>query len=197
MVLTVRPVRPDEVDELYRVRLRSLAEDPDAFDQTVADAEAKGWGPLADLLAGAGEGRELVLFGEVDGVVVGLVFVSRSRRPRSRHRARLWGMWVARAARGQGVGAALIGEAMCWCRGKGVEMVDLWVVTDHHQAVRVYERAGFRICGTARDGMRWQGVPQDEHQMIIHLPPAAGSPVADGAVEAERELPQRRQLSQR
>jgi RimJ/RimL family protein N-acetyltransferase len=65
----------------------------------------------------------------------------------------------------------LITEAVAWCRDQGVEMVDLWVVTDHRQAVRVHERAGFRICGTARDGMRWQGAPQDEHQMTIHLSP--------------------------
>jgi hypothetical protein len=48
------------VGELYRVRLRSLAEDPDAFDQTVTDAEAKGLDPLADLLTaggGLGTGR--------------------------------------------------------------------------------------------------------------------------------------------
>jgi GNAT superfamily N-acetyltransferase len=185
MAVAVRPVRVDEVGELYRVRLRSLAEDPDAFDQTVADAEAKGLDPLVDLLTATVDGRELVLFGEVDGTVVGLVFVSRSRRPRSRHRARLWGMWVAREARGRGVGASLLGEAMRWCRGRGVEMVDLWVVTDHHQAIRLYERAGFAICGTARDGMRWQGVPQDEHQMTIHLVPPWRSPVAESAVETE------------
>lgn len=195
-MVVVRSVGPDEVEELYRVRLRSLAEDPDAFDQTVADAEARGRGPLADLLAGVGQGRELVLFAEVDAVVVGLVFVSRSRRSRSRHRARLWGMWVAREARGRGVGAALVGEAVRWCRGQGVEMVDLWVVTDHEQAVRVYERAGFRICGTARDGMRWQGVPQDEHQMTIHLPPVAGSPVAGGVAGTGLELSEG-ELSQR
>jgi hypothetical protein len=88
MVVTVRPVCADEVAALYRLRRRSLAEDPDAFDQTVADADAKGVEPLADVLRQADEDRELVLFGEVDGVAVGLVFVSRSRRPRSRHRAR-------------------------------------------------------------------------------------------------------------
>jgi GNAT superfamily N-acetyltransferase len=185
MVVTVRPVCADEVAALYRLRRRSLAEDPDAFDQTVADADAKGVQPLADLLGQAGEDRELVLFGEVDGAAVGLVFVSRSRRPRSRHRARLWGMWVAPQARGVGVGAALLAEALRWCRDVGVEMVDLWVVTDHHRAIRVYERAGFRICGTAHDGMRWQGVPQDEHQMIIHLVPGRSSDAGDTATDTQ------------
>src|SRR4051794_10963517 len=134
MGIAVRPAADDELDALYRVRLRSLAEDPDAFDQTVADAEAKGVEPLAEILALAAIDRELVLFGEVDGEVAGLVFGSRSRRPRSQHRARLWGMWVAPQARGQGLGLALVSEAVAWCRRRGVEMVDLWVVTDHRGA---------------------------------------------------------------
>lgn len=175
MAITVRPVRAEESDALYRMRLRSLVEDPDAFDQTVADAETKGVKPLADILALAAVGRELVLFGEIDGRTAGLLFVSRSQRPRSQHRARLWGMWVAPQARGHGLGTALIMEAVTWCRAQGAEMVDLWVVTDHLNAIRVYERVGFRICGTTRDGMRWQGIPQDEHQMTIHLSPAAPS----------------------
>jgi GNAT superfamily N-acetyltransferase len=181
MVTRVRSVGSREVEALYRLRLRALAEDPDAFDQTVADAQAKGIEPLAELLAMAAQGQELVLFGEVDGVPSGVVFVSRSRRPRSGHRARLWGMWVAPEVRGRGVGRALVAEAVQWCREHGVEMVDLWVVTDHHRAIRMYERAGFRICGTARDGMRWQGVPQDEHQMTIHLP-APGRGLAAGGI---------------
>lgn len=166
----VRPIRQDEVVALYGLRLRALSADPDAFDQTVEDAEEKGLTPIAELVDAANEGRDLVLVAEGRPALTGLVIVSRSRRPRSQHRARLWGMWVAPEARGRGVGGALLAGAVEWCREQGVEMVDLWVVTDHTGAIRVYERAGFRICGTARDGMRWQGQPQDEHQMTLHLP---------------------------
>lgn len=166
----IRPIRPDEVSELYGLRLRALREDPDAFDQTVDDAERKGSSPITELISAADSGRDLVLVVEACEGLKGLVVVSRSRRPRSQHRARLWGMWVAPEVRGRGVGGALLSGAVEWCREQGVEMVDLWVVTDHAGAIRVYERAGFRICGTTRDGMRWQGRPQDEHQMTLHLP---------------------------
>jgi len=165
----VRPIRPDEVVALHGLRLRALSTDPDAFDQTVQDAEDKGLAPMAELVDSAAAGRDLVLVTETRGGLDGLVVVSRSRRPRSQHRARLWGMWVAPEARGRGVGGALLDGAIEWCQEQGVEMVDLWVVTDHLGAIRVYERAGFRICGTTHDGMRWQGRPQDEHQMTLHL----------------------------
>jgi GNAT superfamily N-acetyltransferase len=184
MALWVRPVDDHEIETLNQLRLRALAEDPDAFDQTVADARSKGVAPMAALVALSRQGRELILFGELDGVLSGLLFVSRSRRPRSGHRARLWGMWVAPQARGQGLGAALVTRAVQWCRDEGVEMVDLWVVTDHRGAIRLYERCGFRICGTTRDGMRWQGLPQDEHQMTIHLP-AARPELADASEVSE------------
>lgn len=172
----VRSIGSGEVSALYQLRLRALAEDPNAFDQTVEYAEEQGLSPIAELVASAIAGRDLVLVAQDGDKLSALVMVSRSRRPRSQHRARLWGMWVAPEARRQGVGSALLTQAVQWCRAQGIEMVDLWVVTDHRDAVRVYERAGFRICGTARDGMRWQGRPQDEHQMTLHLPPQAEGP---------------------
>jgi len=170
MAVVVRPVRADEADDLFRLRLRALACDPNAFDQTVQDAQEKGAGPLAEMVASSVAGRDLALVADDGGGLVGLVLVTHSRRPRSQHRARLWGMWVAPEARSRGVGGELVGGAVDWCRRRGIEMVDLWVVTDHVAAIRVYQRAGFRVCGTTRDGMRWQGRPQDEHQMTLHLP---------------------------
>lgn len=184
----VRWIKPDEATALYWLRLRALAEDPDAFDQTVEDAEEKGLAPMAELVSSATTGRDLVLVAEDRDQWVGLVIVSRSRRPRSQHRARLWGMWVAPEMRRQGVGSALLSEAVQWCQAQAVEMVDLWVVTDHHEAIHVYERSGFRICGTVRDGMRWQGHPQDEHQMTLHLPlQHGGSGQASELVDLRRQ----------
>ncbi len=175
MTVLVRSIAEDEVDALYQLRLRALGEDPDAFDQTVEDMEDKGVAPIAEFVASATAGRDLVLVAAGSEGLVGLALVSHSRRPRSHHRARLWGMWVAPEARRQGVGDGLVRGAVNWCRKRGIEMVDLWVVTDHFQAIRVYERAGFRICGTTRDGMRWHGRPQDEHQMTLHLPGPDGA----------------------
>jgi len=181
VAVAVRRVRADEADELFRLRVRALTCDPDAFDQTVQDAVDKGPGPLAEMIAASVAGRDLALVADDSGSLVGLVLVTHSRRPRSQHRARLWGMWVAPEARSLGVGGELVGGAVDWCRRRGIEMVDLWVVTDHVGAIRVYERAGFRVCGTARDGMRWQGRPQDEHQMTLHLPGADGVLAVDAS----------------
>jgi RimJ/RimL family protein N-acetyltransferase len=189
MAVVVRPVRADEADDLFGLRLRALASDPDAFDQTVQDAQERGAGPLAEMVASSVADRDLVLVAADGGGLVGLVLVTHSRRPRSQHRARLWGMWVAPEARRGGVGGELVGGAVDWCRGRGIEMVDLWVVTDHVGAIRVYERAGFRVCGTARDGMRWQGRPQDEHQMTLHLPGPDGVLTVDERPGALRGQP--------
>lgn len=189
MAVVVRPVRADEADDLFQLRLRALAADPDAFDQSVQDAVDKGRGPLVEMVATSVAGRDLALVADDDGRLVGLVLVTHSRRPRSQHRARLWGMWVAPEVRGHGVGGALVDGAVDWCRRRGIEMVDLWVVTDHAGAIRVYQRAGFRICGTARDGMRWRGRPQDEHQMTLHLPGPEGALAVDERPAALRGQP--------
>lgn len=170
----VRPVRPDDGEALWCLRLRALREDPDAFDQTIEDATQKGIGQITALVDAVRAGGAFVAVAESGPELVGLACLSRSVRSRSRHRARLWGMWVAPEARRSGVGHALVSTALDWAESRGVEMIDLWVVTDHVSAIRLYQEAGFAICGTAPDGMRWQGEPQDEHQMVIRLPRCGG-----------------------
>ncbi len=169
MNVVVRPVRLHEARALWQVRLQALREDGDSFDQTWQTARSQGVGPIVALLREVRDRRAFVAVAETRGRLVGLAMLSRSPRPRSQHRARLWGMWVAPEGRRQGVGQQLVDTTVDWCRQQDVEMVDLWVVTSHGGAIRLYEQAGFRVCGTARDGMRWQGEPQAEHQMALHL----------------------------
>jgi ribosomal protein S18 acetylase RimI-like enzyme len=82
-------------------------------------------------------------------------------------------LFVAPAARRQGVAQALLQQAMHWAEVNGQDRV--LEVTDHLQAARaLYERAGFRRLGTKRadwttaDGQpvilhqyRWSGLPEE------------------------------------
>ncbi len=170
MPLHLRPAHTSDLDVVYTLRLRALTEDPQSFDQTVEAAQERGTDEVAESVAACAAGRDLVLLAELNDEPVGLLFITHSRRPRSQHRARLWGMWVAPEARERGVGTAMVRWAVDWCRPRRIELVDLWVVTAHTSAVRMYQRAGFHIVGTTPDGMRFQGQSQAEHQMVIQLP---------------------------
>ena len=83
---------------------------------------------------------------EQDGRIVGSIFVMPSDGlPGS---AQLRMLYVEPAARGQGVGAALVAQAVSFARGNGYERMRLWTHTNQESARKVYAAAGFAIVET-------------------------------------------------
>ena len=86
--------------------------------------------------------RDLLLTAHADGRVVGSVAVdgSESGHPGARLR---W-LVVEPAHQGHGLGSALLGQSLQFCREHGVARVHLWTLEELPQAMRLYERVGFR-----------------------------------------------------
>ena len=127
---------------LRTIRLRSLADAPDAFGSTYGKAATRPPDSWAAQL------RELPTFvAIVDGEDVGIV---RGARDDSRpDTAWLISMWVAPEVRGQGVGEALIDAVVEWARASGARRL-LLDVGDHNQpAIALYARMGFEPNGTS------------------------------------------------
>jgi DNA-binding MarR family transcriptional regulator/GNAT superfamily N-acetyltransferase len=83
---------------------------------------------------------------EQDGAIVGSIFVMASDGlPGS---AQLRMLYVEPAARGQGVGAALVAQAVSFARDKGYERMRLWTHTNQESARKLYAGAGFAIVET-------------------------------------------------
>lgn len=80
----------------------------------------------------------------VDARVVGFAATSLSTWNR---RLVLEHMYVDRAARGRGVGTALLQAAMSGHGARGAQHVWLETQTDNVPAMRAYERMGFRVVG--------------------------------------------------
>lgn len=133
---------------LYRdLRLQALADAPDAFSYTHAQAATQtddAW--AARLAAAAQSGRDCPLVAECDGVPVGLSWVKRDEDASG---AELYQVWVAPHARGVGAGAALLDAATAWSRGAGARSLRLGVTWTDSAAVRMYRRAGFEPVGPA------------------------------------------------
>ena len=146
--MTVRRARPDEWAALRELRLRALADAPDAFASTLADEAAapeEMWrrrareGPgLVNLIAESGDARS-------PGAGVGMATVKLE--PDKGGRAHLLGMWVEPAYRGRGVARALLDHAVGWARDKGAAEMVLWVADHNTKARRLYEGAGFVATG--------------------------------------------------
>ncbi|MFM7718616.1 MAG: N-acetyltransferase family protein [Actinomycetota bacterium] len=97
------------------------------------------------------------LVAEVGRAVVGSLEIVRDRSEATRHVA-TFGMHVARAHRGRGVGTALLREALRWAEAVGVRKVELSVYPDNAAALALYASFGFREEGRlARHSLRGDG----------------------------------------
>jgi L-phenylalanine/L-methionine N-acetyltransferase len=83
-----------------------------------------------------------------DGELVGRLSLARDTHPASGHVADL-GLMVAKDARRQGVGTALMGAAVEWARNAGVRKLELHVFPWNEAGIALYESFGFE-----REGYR-------------------------------------------
>jgi putative acetyltransferase len=90
-----------------------------------------------------------------DGAILGRLSLSRDPHPASAHVADL-GLMVAKAARRQGVGLALLSAAEDWARHVRIRKLELHVFPWNEPAIRLYEKFGF-----LREGYRRQHYARD------------------------------------
>ena len=140
-----------------------LAREPDEFSFTVEQEAVFIESALSN------ENAYFVL-GEVEGDImatcsVGLVSTVR----RSCHRAAM-GIAIKKDYWNKGAGKALMRGAIDWCRMKGVEQLELDVVTENDRALAMYKSFGFEVCGLKKRALKYaDGTYADEHYMILFL----------------------------
>ena len=139
--MDVRRVRADEWNVLREVRLRALAESPEAFATTFEEARARPeqwWRIWAERSA---ESSGQAMFLAWDGAPAGIVGAVAEQG-----RFRLISMWVDPPARGRGVGRVLLEAAVAFAGEAQIVLS----VTDGNEAVgRLYELCGFIETGFA------------------------------------------------
>jgi len=142
----IRPFESHEWRTYKDLRLRALADSPDAFGSTLAaeqDSSDLDWS--SRLASGAGSGLDLPLVAEVDGEPVGLAWGRIDRSDPGL--AYLYQMWVAPDHRRLGAGQMLLDEVVAWAKAKNASYLDLGVTYRDSPAMRLYRRAGFEPLG--------------------------------------------------
>mgnify|MGYP001811712098 CR=1 FL=1 len=154
---------PEDGPRLRAIRLRALADTPDAFGSTLA-AEAE-LSPDAWRESLAREDR-MTLMAVLETTDVGMIHGA----PWSGRAgvAGLFGMWVAPEARRRGVGAALVDAHVAWAREGGFERVILGVGDWNTGAIAFYRSRGFRRNGVV-DTLPPPRVHITEHERELRL----------------------------
>ncbi len=157
MTVTVRRVRADEWQALRDLRLAALADSPQAFSTTLAEAQRRSnmdWRGFAT--NGAAGLRWVTFVAQADrGALVGM---ATGHYPDERHRPNddpsipsLIQMWVAPVHRRTGVGRALVKEVQRWAASQKAGLLRLEVNESDAGAVAFYESCGFRRTGRSDD----------------------------------------------
>lgn len=135
--LALRPVRQGELPELLDMLRRFYVEDRIPLD------EPRVRRGLQQLLADAALGA--VLFAEAEGERVGYLVLGWcfSIEQGGRH-VLVDELYLEPAARGRGLGTALLAAACDWARGQGAEVARLEVNRHNPRAKALYLRHGFR-----------------------------------------------------
>lgn len=125
--------------------VRLLAQDPLGATRESAAMPLDGRYAAAFAAIERDPNNELVV-AVVDRTVAGVLQLTwlPSLTYRGSWRAQIEGVRVAESVRGRGIGAALIGEAVERARARGCRLVQLTTDLQRPDALRFYERLGFR-----------------------------------------------------
>ena len=145
-MVEIRPIRCEDWRQLRAVRLRALADAPQAFGSTLAREEQFAddvWIARAQRSA-AGE-TACTFVAVLDDQFHGLAGVFLSEQDLTL--AEFVSFWVDPAHRCQGIGLRLMRAAEQWARDAGAGRLELWVTQNNAAAGSLYERTGFSDTG--------------------------------------------------
>ncbi|MGA7753634.1 MAG: GNAT family N-acetyltransferase [Candidatus Sulfotelmatobacter sp.] len=163
-----------DAGEWWRLRLEALEGDPEAFSSSaedhrslsVRDVESRlGDGTTDSFVAGAFDADRLA----------GMAGFVREKGLKTRHKGRIWGVYVTPGRRGRGVGRKML--QMLLDRGAtlgGIEMVLISVAATQESAAGLYRSLGFELFGTEPRALLVGGQYIDEQYMVLRLNPPAG-----------------------
>jgi len=119
----------------------------------------------------AADGADTVWGAFVGGELAGIVGLGREARAKVRHKATVFGMYVADEHAGRGLGTALLQQAIAAARAESLEQLLLTVTATNAGARALYEKAGFRPFGTEPRATRIGSAYHDKTHMILFLTP--------------------------
>jgi ribosomal protein S18 acetylase RimI-like enzyme len=168
MRMIIRRLSPADAPEFRRLRLQALQESPTAFGSSYAEEARR---PLAAFQKRLERRAGNWVFGSVQGKqLIGVVRLVREQGRKEQHKATIYGLYVAPAARRRGVARRLLAQAITTARKlKDLRQIRIGVVTSNAAARTLYVRAGFVEYGKEEDALFFAGRFHAESLMVKKL----------------------------
>jgi GNAT superfamily N-acetyltransferase len=148
----IRRVRTDEWQALRDLRLRALADSPNAFASTLSEAQARDTAWWRESARRSAEEEAWVTFvaerdGRLIGMATGTFPVERLHALDDPAVASLIQMWVDPSSRRTGIGRELVEAIAAWAAEHDSAMLRTGVTAAEPRAIAFYGSLGFRDTG--------------------------------------------------
>ena len=167
--MEIRFLSGDDAGEWWRLRLEALQGDPEAFSASAEEHQSLSLDEVKRRLAS--EAGEMFAAGAFEaGRLMGMAGFYREKGLKTRHKGRVWGVYVTPGARGRGVGRQMMQALLK--RGvaiDGIEQVLLSVAATQEAAVNLYRSLGFQSFGCEPRALKIGDRFIDEEYMVLRV----------------------------
>ena len=164
----IRQLEARDAEEFSALRRAVTADNPVPMGLTMDEELTRPLQGFRDQLSSPAPNAAYGAF--VDGVLQGCAALAwTSRFASSRHKAELWGTFVAPKHRGQGIARMLVGRAIEHGRNNALQRINLMVYIPNAPAVALYESLGFTPYGVEPKAVCLNGQFYDCQHMTFAL----------------------------
>jgi ribosomal protein S18 acetylase RimI-like enzyme len=162
----IRFLTPDDAGEWKRLRVEALECDPEAFSASLEEYRSLSVDEVKQRLWSAGDSLVVGAFHQER--LLGMAGFYREKGPKTRHKGRVWGVYVTPEARGKRVGRRMMETLLERCAGiDGIEQILLSVATTQVAAVSLYRSLGFEPFGREPRALKIGHRFIDEEYMVL------------------------------
>lgn len=161
--MNIRRLRAGDAQAYRELMLQAYALHPQAFTSSVSERAAL---PINWWESRLTNRLDVLLGAFVEDELIGIVGLALEPREKARHKAMLFGMYVAQAHCGRGLGHQLVQAALDEARRhRFLRLVQLTVTAGNDPAIKLYQRCGFVLYGLEPQAIR----VGDEYLDKIHM----------------------------
>ncbi len=170
-MIVVRQIGPEDLASYKAVRASALKNSSEAFGQTLESFLQRDDKTHLDGLSKTYADPHSATFVVFDDACpVGMAGIVRQEPTKMAHKAFLWGMYIEPSHRGQGIGSKLVEKIIELAKSSGaIIQVQLTVVKDNVEAIKLYEKFGFTTWGVEPRALKYMDGFSDEIHMVLKV----------------------------